>query len=221
MFTGLIEEIGKVKKIDSISGGIRISLSASKIMDDLKIDDSVSVNGVCLTAVKIDSNNFVVEAVGETLKKTTFVELKENQIVNLERAVRLNDRLGGHLVQGHVNGVGRITNIQKLGENYFLEVEVPVHLTKYLIDEGSIAIDGISLTIAKLVDNKVGVSIIPHTWKSTNLSTRNIGAKVNIETDVIAKYIEKLLMNKKQNSTGPADESGKPFSKEWFEEMGY
>lgn len=119
MFTGLIEEIGKVKKIDSMKDGIRINISALLIMDDIKIDDSIAVNGVCLTAVKIDTNSFTVEAVGETLKKTTLNELKENQIVNLERAVRLNDRLGGHLVQGHVNGVGRISNIQKLGENYF------------------------------------------------------------------------------------------------------
>lgn len=214
MFTGLIEEIGKVKKIDSMKDGIRINISASKIMDDINVDDSIAVNGVCLTAVKIDTNSFTVEAVGETLKKTTFNELKENQIVNLERAVRLNDRLGGHLVQGHVNGVGRISNIQKLGENYFLEVEVDPKLTKYLIDEGSIAIDGISLTIAKLVENKIGVSIIPHTWKNTNLSSRNIGAKVNIETDVIAKYIEKLLQNKKQNDT-------EPLSQKWFEEMGF
>lgn len=214
MFTGLIEEIGKVKKIDSINGGKRINISASKIMDDIKVDDSIAVNGVCLTAVKIETNSITVEAVGETLKKTTLNELKENQIVNLERAVRLNDRLGGHLVQGHVNGVGRILNIQKLGENYFLEVEVDPKLTKYLIDEGSISIDGISLTIAKLVENKVGVSIIPHTWKNTNLNTRNIGAKVNIETDVIAKYIEKLLQNKKQNDA-------EPLSQKWFEEMGY
>ena len=214
MFTGLIEEIGKGKKIDPMKDGIRVNISAAKIMDDIKVDDSIAVNGVCLTAVKIDTNSFTVEAVGETLKKTTLNELKENQIVNLERAVRLNDRLGGHLVQGHVNGVGRISNIQKLGENYFLEVEVDPKLTKYLIDEGSIAIDGISLTIAKLVENKVGVSIIPHTWKNTNLNSRNIGAKVNIETDVIAKYIEKLLMNKKQNDT-------EPLSQKWFEEMGY
>lgn len=214
MFTGLIEEIGKVKKIDSINGGKRINISATKIMDDIKVDDSIAVNGVCLTAVKIETNSFTVEAVGETLKKTTLNELKENQIVNLERAVRLNDRLGGHLVQGHVNGVGRILNIQKLGENYFLEVEVDPKLTKYLIDEGSISIDGISLTIAKLVENKVGVSLIPHTWKNTNLNTRNIGAKVNIETDVIAKYIEKLLQNKKQNDA-------EPLSQKWFEEMGY
>jgi len=214
MFTGLIEEIGKVKKIDSMKDGIRVNISAAKIMDDIKVDDSIAVNGVCLTAVKIDTNSFTVEAVGETLKKTTLNELKENQIVNLERAVRLNDRLGGHLVQGHVNGVGRISNIQKLGENYFLEVEVDPKLTKYLIDEGSIAIDGISLTIAKLVENKVGVSIIPHTWKNTNLNSRNIGAKVNIETDVIAKYIEKLLTNKKQNDA-------EPLSQKWFEEMGY
>ena len=214
MFTGLIEEIGKIKEINSINGGIRINISASVIMSDLKIDDSIAVNGVCLTAVKVEQNNFVVEAVGETLNKTTFNELRENQIVNLERAIRLSDRLGGHLVQGHVNGIGRISNIKKLGENYFLEVEIPPRLSKYLIDEGSISIDGISLTIAKLIDNKVGISVIPHTWKNTNLNSRKIGEKINIETDVIAKYIEKLLLNKKQNDI-------EPFTQKWFEEMGY
>ncbi|MBU2494553.1 MAG: riboflavin synthase [Bacteroidetes bacterium] len=214
MFTGLIEEIGKVKRIEMFTGGIRLKISASKIMDDIKVDDSISINGVCLTVVKIDNDGFAVEAVGETLNKTAIKELKENQLVNLERAVKLNDRLGGHLVQGHVNGVGKISNIQKLGENYFLEVLVPPQLTKYLIDEGSIAIDGISLTIAKLSGNKVGLSIIPHTWKNTNLSSKNIGSVVNIETDVIAKYIEKLLLNKNQNDK-------EPFSQKWFEEMGY
>ena len=113
MFTGLIEEIGRIKKIEPISGGIRIRISSSKIMDDIKVDDSIAINGVCLTAVQIGNNEFTVEAVGETLKKTTFNEIKENLPVNLERSVRLNDRLGGHLVQGHANGVGRIINIQK------------------------------------------------------------------------------------------------------------
>lgn len=214
MFTGLIEEIGKIKKISTINGGISIDITASKISDDLKVNDSVAVNGVCLTVVKGVADYFTVQAVGETLKKTTLVGLKENQVINLERALKLSDRLGGHLVQGHVNGIGTVSNIRKLGENYFLEVEIPHNLTKYLIDEGSIAIDGISLTIAKLTGSKVGVSVIPHTWKNTNLNSLNTGSKVNIETDVIAKYIEKLLYNKNQNDS-------EPFSQKWFEDMGY
>ena len=214
MFTGLIEEIGKINKISPISGGVRIDITAPGIMDDVKVDDSIAVNGVCLTVVKVNTNGFTAEAVGETLKKTTLANIKENQIVNLERAVRLNDRLGGHLVQGHVNGIAPIVNIRKLGDNYFLEVEVPSNLEKYIIDEGSITIDGISLTVAKLTGRKVGVSVIPHTWKNTNLASLAPGHKVNIETDVLAKYVEKLLYNKKQNDS-------EPFSDKWFKEMGY
>ncbi|PJA98186.1 MAG: riboflavin synthase [Ignavibacteriales bacterium CG_4_9_14_3_um_filter_30_11] len=199
MFTGIIEEIGNIKKIDSISGGFKIIISASKVLEDLKINNSIAVNGVCLTVISINNKNFNVEAVGETLKKTTLKEIRINQLVNLERAIKITDRLGGHLVQGHVNGVGKIIKVQKLGENYLLEVEIPINLIKYIIDEGSITIDGISLTIAKIVHNKIAISIIPHTWKNTNLSTRKIGAKVNIETDLIAKYIENLILNIKDD----------------------
>lgn len=213
MFTGLIEEIGKVKSIQPIAGGQKINLSASKILDDLKVDDSVAVNGVCLTATKIETNSFWVDAVGETLTKTTVAKFKNGINVNLERAVRLNDRLGGHLVQGHVNGIGRITQIINRGENYFLEVEVPPSLNKYLIDEGSIAVDGISLTIAKLTENRAGISVIPHTWANTILNQKVVGDHVNIETDVIAKYVEKLISDKKN--------SDETFTDEWFKNMGY
>jgi riboflavin synthase len=213
MFTGLIEEIGTISTIAQISGGKRLRIGASKILDDLKVDDSVAINGVCLTAVKIDNDGFWAEAVGVTLEKTTFAKIYKGYFVNLERAVRLSDRLGGHMVQGHVNGIGTITKVERLGENYFLEVSVPDKLTKYLIDEGSIAVDGISLTIASLINSKVGLSIIPHTWNNTNLVKKNIGDKVNIETDVIAKYIEKLI-TKNENSNDK-------FSDLWFKKNGY
>ncbi len=214
MFTGLIEEIGKIQKVEPISGGKKIKIKAVAILNDLKIDDSVAINGICLTATKVDNDGFWADAVGATLEKTSLASVKENLEVNLERALRFNDRLGGHLVQGHVNGLGEITQINKLGENYYLEVSVPEELEKYLIDEGSIAIDGISLTIASLRGNLVGVSVIPHTWKNTNLINRKIGDKVNIETDMIAKYIEKLLSKKDEKSSGKITES-------WLKEMGY
>ena len=213
MFTGLVEEIGKVSSITQIAGGKRLKIEASKILDDLKIDDSVAINGVCLTAVKIDNDGFWAEAVGATLEKTTLPKIFQGYSVNLERAVRLSDRLGGHLVQGHVNGIGTITKIERLGENYFLEVSLPDNLKKYLIDEGSIAIDGISLTIASLKNSTVGLSIIPHTWNNTNLVNKTAGDKVNIETDVIAKYIEKLISSK--------EDSNDKFSDEWFKKIGY
>jgi riboflavin synthase len=213
MFTGLIEEIGQISSVTQIAGGKRLKIKAVKILDDLKIDDSVAINGVCLTSVKIDSDGFWTEAVGTTLEKTTLAKIHQGETVNLERAVRLSDRLGGHLVQGHVNGIGTITKISKLGENYFIEVSIPDNLQKYLIDEGSIALDGISLTIAKLINSTVGLSIIPHTWNNTNLVRRKVGDKVNIETDVIAKYIEKLISSKEN----PNDK----FSDEWFKKIGY
>jgi riboflavin synthase len=213
MFTGLIEEIGTISTITQISGGKRLRIEASKILDDLKVDDSVAINGVCLTAIKIDGTGFWAEAVGVTLDKTTLNKMYKGRLVNLERAVRLSDRLGGHMVQGHVNGIGTIAKIEKLGDNYSLEVSVPDKLTKYLIDEGSIAVDGISLTIATLINSKVGLSIIPHTWNNTNLIKMNIGDKVNIETDVIAKYIEKLI-TKNENSNDK-------FSDLWFKKNGY
>jgi riboflavin synthase len=212
MFTGLIEETGNIKKVSHIAGGLSLKIQASKIMDDLKTDDSVSVNGVCLTATKITSNEFWVDAVGETLKKTNIQSLRESDEVNLERSVRLMDRLGGHLVQGHVNGIGNITNISKLGENYFFEIDVPKELEKYLIDEGSISIDGISLTIAQLSGTKIGISIIPHTWSKTILKNKRAGDRVNLETDVFAKYVEKILLKKNEKNK---------FTENWFKKLGY
>jgi riboflavin synthase len=130
----------------------------------------------------------------------------------LERAVRLNDRLGGHLVQGHVNGIGEITKIVKLGDNYLLELKIPAELKKYVVDEGSIAIDGISLTVAKIINEEVQISVIPHTWENTNLSLRKTSSKVNIETDILAKYVEKILSEK--NNINNAGEN-------WLNKLGY
>ena len=212
MFTGLIEEIGRIAKLERIVGGYKIKISLNKILDDIKVDDSLAVNGVCLTVIKIDDSAVWVDAVGETLDKTTIFILKEGSQVNLERALRLSDRLGGHIVQGHVNGIGEITQIKKRGENYYLEIFLPSNLHKYVVEEGSITVDGISLTIARIDEARIGLSIIPHTWKNTTLSEVKIGQKVNIETDVLAKYIEKMLINSGKE---------KKYSKKWFEELGY
>jgi riboflavin synthase len=212
MFTGIIEEIGKLALIENIPGGRKIKIYASKIMDDVKIDDSICVNGVCLTVTKFEKDHFFVDAVGATLNKTTISNLKMGTELNLERAVKLSDRLGGHLVQGHANGTGRVTRLTKLGENYFLEITIPDELEKYVIQEGSIAVDGISLTVALLNGNKAGLSIIPHTWNSTNLKFRKTGDDVNIEVDVIAKYAEKLLNGRKDN--------GK-ITEKWLKDIGY
>ena len=150
MFTGIIEEIAKIDKTKPIAGGLSIKIEAKKILNDISVNDSICIDGVCLTVTNFDNSGFWVDAVGATLEKSTFAKIKSSSFVNLERSVRLNDRLGGHLVQGHVNGIGTISEIQKLGENYLLKIIVPEDLERYLIKEGSIAINGISLTIADL-----------------------------------------------------------------------
>jgi len=194
MFTGLIEEIGTIQKIDIISGGGRqITILAQKVLSDLEIDHSVSVSGVCLTVTKVLNDSFIVDAVGETIEKTTIKKIHIGQKVNMERAMKLSDRLGGHIVQGHVNGIGTLKKIQQRGENWYLSVNVPKELEKYLISEGSIAIDGISLTITHLVGREVSVSIIPHTYKNTIISEYKINQQVNIETDFLAKYVENFI----------------------------
>ncbi len=214
MFTGIIEEIGKISSINPIAGGMRIKISSSKILDDVSVDDSICVSGVCLTAIKIEGDGFWVDAVGTTLDKTTFSQIQLSASVNLERSLKLNDRLGGHFVQGHTNGIGTILEIDKLGENYFLKLKVNESLEKYLIEEGSITIDGVSLTIAELDGSKVGISLIPHTWHNTIIQYKKIGDKVNVETDVLAKYIEKLLGKNGANDNINITEN-------WLKELGY
>ena len=213
MFTGIIEEIGKIAKTNPIAGGLSIKIEASKILDETKVNDSICIDGVCLTVTNLDESGFWVDAVGATLEKTTFTSIKSSSLVNLERSVRLNDRLGGHLVQGHVNGIGTISEIKKLGENYLLNIDVPENLERYLIKEGSIAINGISLTIANLNKNIVSISVIPHTWQNTNLKFKKINDKVNVEIDVLAKYVERLLTKN--------DTSGKNITENWLKEIGY
>jgi riboflavin synthase len=215
MFTGIIEEIGHISAIKFIPNGKQLNIVAKTVLTDTKIGDSISVNGVCLTVIQTAQDNFWAEAVGETLKKTTVNLLKTSAVVNLERALQLQSRLGGHIVQGHVNAVGKITNITKLGDNYLLEFNIPDDIRKYIINEGSICIDGISLTVAEIRNNIVKISVIPHTWQNTNLQYRKIGDKINIETDVLAKYIENML--KFSNNTA----NNTLFSDEWFKRMGY
>lgn len=213
MFTGLIEEIGTIKQILSIAGGKRIKINCKKILSDLQRDDSIAVNGVCLTCTKVEPDGFWCDAVGATLEKTTLNNLQPNQKVNLESSLRLSDKLGGHLVQGHVNAIGIISNIVNLGENYSIEITIPNGIRKYVVNEGSIAIDGISLTIANIINQKIFISVIPLTWHSTTLKERHLNDFVNIETDIIAKYVENLLFYSKENEN--------KFTDEWFYKLGY
>lgn len=198
MFTGLIEEIGIIKSIRSIGGGKKITVEAFKILDDLKIDDSVALNGACQTVVAINGNQFDVEAVEETLIKTTLSGFISGKKINLERAAKLGDRMGGHLVQGHVDTVGTVSSIEKLSTGVLIWISFDKQFDKYMVNTGSICIDGVSLTSARVESARFMVSIIPHTFKMTTLSQLSPGDKVNLEFDIIGKYIDKM-MNIKQN----------------------
>lgn len=196
MFTGLIEEIGQIYRVINIPSGKKLGISSEKMPGEIAIGDSVSVSGVCLTVISLESKGFVVEAVGETLNKSTLNKIRVRNSVNLERSLKVTDRLDGHIVQGHVNGVGIIEKICKYGENWNLEINVPVRLIHYIVDEGSIAVDGISLTVANISGTRIRISVIPHTYHSTTINKYKDGATVNIETDILAKFAEKIILSR-------------------------
>ena len=193
MFTGLIEEVGKVKGINRKVDGINVSIEAKNILDDIKIGDSIAVNGVCLTVVSLSDRGFSFDVSKETLDRSNLKFLKIGEYVNLERALKVSDRLGGHIVQGHVDTTGSITKITPLGEHTIFEIEIPSKYLNLVVEKGSIAIDGISLTINSIKNNRLFFNIIPHTIKSTNLQFRKVGDMVNIEFDVIGKYVWNML----------------------------
>lgn len=194
MFTGIIEEIGTCVVLEEVETSLRLLFSAEKVLGDLKVDDSIAVNGVCLTVTSTNKDCFEAVAVAETLKKTTLGSLKIGDRVNLERAATLSTRLGGHLVQGHIDGFATVKDVKSAGggswEFFF---EVPEEYTRYIIPRGSIAINGVSLTVAEIEGNQMKVAIIPHTYSETGFQWLRKGDRVNIELDVIAKMVERLL----------------------------
>lgn len=194
MFTGLIQEVGTIKAVKTNTEGKEFIISAPKLIKDIQIDDSVATNGVCLTATKIEGTTFRVQAIHMTLKKTSIGSLSVGSSVNLELSLRPNDRLGGHMVAGHVNDLGVIKGIDKKGQNWEVTVAFDSNLRKYMIQEGSVALEGISLTIAELKNNELKVAIIPHTLENTNLGSKKIGDVINIEVDMVAKYIENFIL---------------------------
>lgn len=200
MFTGIIEEIGKIKSFKKDTNGATIEVECSLVLEDTKLGDSIAINGVCQTVIELSPNSFKARVSDETLKVTTFENLKSGDIVNLERALTLNSRLGGHIVSGHVDCKGKFTKIEKLTDFYNLEFENPQEQTKYVVHKGSITINGISLTVAEINQNRFKVAIIPHTFENTNLKALNVGDNVNIETDILGKYVEKMLSAKDNNS---------------------
>ena len=216
MFTGIIEEIGKIVEISKKGGGIFLQVSGPKSVQELKVNDSVAINGVCQTVLSKKGDSFVVEAVEETLKKTTFSSLKIGASVNLELPMRLNERLGGHLVLGHVDCIGTISHIDKRKNSWMFTIEFPEKYTKYVIPIGSIAIDGVSLTIAELDGNQLRVSIIPHTMENTIFKSYNVNNNVNLEFDIIGKYIERM-----HGESNPQFNQNKMLSESGLKEAGY
>jgi len=206
MFTGIVEGIGEILEVKPRPDQLQIKVRAPFSLKDAQLGDSVAVDGCCLTVTSLNDRGFTADLSPETLARTTLGQIKKGQKVNLERPLRLMDRLGGHLVQGHVDGVGKILQSKKIsgkGETYFLiEVELPKSLAAFVVDKGSIAVDGISLTVNRVRGAQIQLCIIPHTQEKTTLTVKKAGARVNIEVDVILKYIEKLLERR-------ADKGGK------------
>ncbi|WP_068469435.1 riboflavin synthase [Candidatus Protochlamydia phocaeensis] len=195
MFTGIVEELGKIASIEWKTSGARFHISAHRVLEDAKIGDSISVNGCCLTLVDFSSQGWYCDVVQETLDRTNFRLLKEGDSVNLERAIRYQDRLGGHLVQGHIDDVGTIKNKQALSDgSWQVTIQLSPDLMKYLVYKGSIAVDGVSLTIATLGEKDFSFAMIPHTAQVTTLGIKKPGELVNLEVDLMAKYIERLLV---------------------------
>jgi riboflavin synthase len=193
MFTGLVEEKGKLIRKTPTGLGYNLTFSASKVMDDLKVGDSISVNGCCLTVVSKDQHSFSIDAIEETLKKTNLGDLESESPVNLERPLKTDERLGGHFVLGHVDTTGVVTSVEELTNSHFVTISYPAEFSKYLIHVGSVAIDGVSMTVARLKTNEFGVGIIPHTWQETVFSDKKPGDRVNLEFDVLGKYVERIM----------------------------
>ncbi|MBM3814130.1 MAG: riboflavin synthase [Acidimicrobiia bacterium] len=194
MFTGIIEELGRVESLETHAAGARMRVACRKVLEDSHTGSSIAVNGVCLTAVDIRDGSFAADLAPETLKRSNLGQLKAGSLVNLERPMSPSGRLSGHIVQGHVDGAGELVSLEPLGAgNWWLKVRAPQELDRYLVFKGSITIDGISLTVADIAAGVMGVTIIPHTFENTNLRTRRAGDLVNLECDIIAKYVEKLV----------------------------
>lgn len=212
MFTGIIEEIGKVKSVARGSRSVVLEIEAKKVLEGTRIGDSIATNGACLTVVSMTSGVFRADVMPETMQRTNLGDLKPGDPVNLERALAFGGRLGGHLVAGHVDGTGRILRMEKDDNAIWLTVGTSPAILKYVIEKGSIAIDGVSLTVACVDDSVFKVSVIPHTQKETTLTAKRTGERVNLENDMIVRYVEKL-MNK--------GEPGQGLSLEFLEANGF
>ncbi|MBD5543555.1 MAG: riboflavin synthase [Lachnospiraceae bacterium] len=224
MFTGIVEEVGTILQIDRGSKSSVLHIGGKLIFDDLKIGDSVAVNGVCLTVTTLSSNSFTADVMSETLSRSSLGTLTRNSPVNLERAMAANGRFGGHIVSGHIDGTGTIESIKKDDNAVWYSINASEKLMRYIVEKGSIAIDGISLTVARVTKNSFSVSIIPHTIKATILSTKGTGDIVNLENDIVGKYIERFLTAPPPESKDILQEAapqGQGITKEFLAKYGY
>lgn len=211
MFTGIIEETGKLDQTSLSGSNLRLKLKAPRVSSDLKVGDSININGACQTIIDAKEGCFTVEAVEETLRRTTLGQLKIGDSVNLERALRASDRLGGHLVSGHVDFVGKIRSIVRRDQSQIFEFEFPKDYKSQFVEKGSVAVDGISLTVVEVLEDSFTVSVIPFTMKETTLGMKRIGDTVNIETDMIGKYVQRFMSQKKEKFE---------ITEEWLKEKG-
>ncbi len=193
MFTGIIEELGTVRRISSSAKGTDIVITAEDVLADLKIGDSIAVNGPCLTVTAIGRESFTAWVMPETLKRTNLLKLSTGSTVNLERAMTLSSRLGGHMVSGHIDAVVAMSGKSSQGDAIILSFEAPEHLLRYIIPKGSVALDGVSLTVIDVDDSSFSAGVIPHTASQTTLGQKEAGSYVNLEVDLIGKYVEKML----------------------------
>ena len=207
MFTGLVAELGTVQRLARQGSSYHLTVGAKKVLENLKIGDSVAVNGACLTVVRMDDSGFTADVMPETVRLTNIGSLQPGSRVNLERTLRLCDGLDGHIVSGHVEGLGTISEQRPEGIAVVVTIATPPELLKYIIKKGSIAIDGISLTVTEVTDTSFAVSLIPHTAKETTLGFKKVGDSVNLETDILGKYVERMLTwnNAAKEQASPAD----------------
>ena len=219
MFTGIVEETGVVERIKKGRNSAELTVKASYIMDDVKLGDSIAVNGVCLTVTGFDNHGFTADVMHETLNRSSLAYLKSGSRVNLERAMKADGRFGGHIVAGHVDGVGIISDITRDDNAIWYTVKAAPGVMRYIVEKGSIAIDGISLTVAKVMNDSFSISAIPHTLRETVLSDRQRGDRVNLENDVIGKYVEKLM--RPANPVVEATEKNSVITEEFLTRYGF
>jgi riboflavin synthase len=221
MFTGIIEELGRVRSVEKRGEGVRLCVDARSVMEGTVEGDSIAVNGVCLTAVDVRADSFSADGSRETLERSTLGRLRPGSVVNLERAVTPSTRLGGHIVQGHVDARGRFLSASERGGSWTVGIAYPHEMARYLVFKGSVAVEGISLTVAALGDEYFEIAVIPKTWEVTNLSHLRPNDEVNLEADIIAKYVERILKVAPEIRAGRQEQEQSSLTIEKLAELGY